>query len=348
MRRTVVCTAWGPPQYASARVVGIPSFRFAIYPEKRFARPLPRVGRILKEFQPDLIHAVNPGFLSFSAIYYARRLGVPLIASYHTHIPTYARYYRLAWLEPLLWQCFKTIHNKADITLCPSQATLKELKRRGFRNLDVWDRGVDLQLFSPSKRSERMRSRLLKGKDFGQKILLFVGRLAQEKGIEGLRVVLEQEPGIHLAVVGDGPYRTELERIFAGTNVTFMGYLFGEELAEAYASADGFIFPSTTETLGLVLFEAMASGLPIMAADSPATREVLENGQAGLIFNSLDCQSILSTARELLFSGQTRERILKRAQEVASNLDWSGPTQQLVRHYQGLFQSRQSALVRFE
>ncbi|WP_067928574.1 glycosyltransferase family 4 protein [Alicyclobacillus shizuokensis] len=338
-----------PPQYASARVIGVPSFRFYLYPEKRFAWPFPRVGRILREFQPDLIHSVNPGFLSFAAIYYSRRLRVPLIASYHTHIPAYARYYRLHWLEPMLWWCFRTIHNRAAINLCPSEATMAELRARGFRNLALWDRGVDLRRFSPDHRSLEMRRRLLgrPGADAKSvrdtRILLYVGRLAAEKGIERLRPCLDKMSNIHLAIVGDGPHRAALEQTFAGTNTTFTGYLFGDELAQAYASADGFVFPSTTETLGLVLYEAMASGLPIMAAESPATLEVLEHGRAGWLFNPLSPDSILATLTDLFTNQRRRQAVRKRAQELVSQLDWSGPTQQLIDYYYRLFHMQDPA-----
>lgn len=336
-----------PETYASATIVGVPSFRFNLYPEKKFARPIPRVGKALKKFQPDLIHSVNPGFLSFAAIYYARWLGIPLLASYHTHIPSYARYYHLTWLEPFLWFCFRTIHNRAAINLCPSKATLRELESRGFRNLAVWERGVDLELFSPRRRSETMRFRLLNGTDSEKKILLFVGRLASEKGIQRLRTYLDQMPNLHLAIVGEGPYRTELEKIFESANVTFLGYLFGEELAEAYASADGFIFPSTTETLGLVLYEAMASGLPIIAAESPATREVLQEGQAGFMFDPLDPKSIMDTVKRFLNDEPKRVEVQTRTAQIVEKLDWSGPTKQLVHYYRNLFQSQQTVMAHF-
>jgi glycosyltransferase involved in cell wall biosynthesis len=325
-----------PPRYAGATIVGVPSFRFFLYPEKKFAKPIPRVGRVLKAFRPDLIHAVNPGFLGWAAIWYARRFGVPLIASYHTHIPTYARYYRLPWLEPVLWRAFRAMHNRAQINLCPSRATLSELEARGFRNLGLWERGVDLEMFSPGARSQSMRERLLNGPDVGQKLLLFVGRLAKEKGIEKLRTCLDRMPDVHLAIVGDGPYRATLESVFAGSRTFFAGYLFGEELTQAYASADGFVFPSTTETLGLVLYEAMASGLPVAAADSPATREVLEGGQAGWIFDANDVESMVQALSELLCNSARRAEVQERARDTVLRLDWSEPTRQLLSHYERL------------
>ena len=308
-------------------------FSFFPVPREKFAQPLPRVGRHLREFAPHLTHAVNPGFLGPAAVYYARRLKLPLIASYHTHIPAYASHYGLSWLEPLLWWSFRTIHNRAAINLCPSRATLQELGSRGFRNLELWERGVDLALFSPDRRSATMRSRLLGGREEKDRVVLYVGRLAREKGIERLRLCLDARPDVHLAIVGDGPYRAALETVFAGTQTTFLGYLFGEELAEAYASADGFVFPSTTETLGLVLYEAMASGLPVLAAASPATQEVLEHGRAGFLFDPQDEHSLLAAFERLVDADTERQRISARAREIVCKLDWSRSTRQLLEHY---------------
>jgi glycosyltransferase involved in cell wall biosynthesis len=277
---------------------------------------------------------VNPALRGLGAVYYAWRERLPLVASFHTNVPAYARHYGLKALEPVLWWYFRTLHNRADINLATSRAMLDELSRHGFERLDLWDRGVDVELFSDKRRSARMRARLAGEDGFNGHILLYVGRLAAEKGIERLRPCLDLRPDIRLAIVGDGPHRAQLERVFAGTRTVFTGYLHGEELAEAYASADGFVFPSTTETLGLVLFEAMASGLPVMAADSPPTREVLENGAAGILFDPTDTLSIMSALDQLFEPDGPRERIRQRGREIVAALDWRGPTRQLLEHYE--------------
>jgi glycosyltransferase involved in cell wall biosynthesis len=327
-----------PEKYASATVVGIPAMPFFLYPEKRFSFPLPRIRKYLEKFQPDLIHTVNPAFLGLGAIYYAWRLHLPLLASYHTNVPGYAKHYHLDFLEPALWWYFRTLHNRASINLCTSKATLQILKEQGFQNLGLWERGVDVQLFQTAKRSSDMRRRL-GAVDDNEQILLYVGRLASEKGLERLRPCLDQMPNLRLAIVGDGPHRSELQRVFSGTRTTFTGYMHGAELAEAYASADGFIFPSTTETLGLVLFEAMASGLPILAADSPPTREVLEDGRAGFIFDSRSSESIVHAIQNLFEDMSGRAAVRERGLMIAKGLDWYGPTMQLIHHYERLCQS---------
>lgn len=328
-----------PKKYASATIVGIPAMPFILYPEKRFALPWPRIGRHIKRFQPDLIHAVNPAFLGLGGIYYAWRFHLPLVASYHTNVPAYAHHYRLDFLEPALWWYFRTLHNRANLNLATSRATMAELDKQDFRNLGLWERGVDVELYRQAKRSDDMRARLAPTAEETDPVLLYVGRLASEKNIERIRPCLDAIPNLHLAIVGDGPYRGELERIFAGTQTAFTGYMHGMELAEAYASADAFLFPSTTETLGLVLFEAMASGLPVLAAASPPTREVLEDGRAGFIFNPDSEASMIQLVKDMLRDTERREAVRARGGEIADSLDWSGPSQQLLDHYQSICQA---------
>jgi glycosyltransferase involved in cell wall biosynthesis len=325
-----------PDEYACAKIVGMPAMPFFLYPEKRFSLPLPRIRKKLLEFRPDLIHVVNPAFLGLGGIYYARRYRIPLVASYHTNVPGYARHYHLNFLEPALWWYFRTLHNRAELNLCTSRATQSEVIEHGIKRVSLWERGVDFELYEGANASQEMRNILAPDATLSDKILLYVGRLASEKGIEKLKPILDETPNIHLAIVGDGPYRSELERVFTGSRTKFVGYLHGDELARAYASADGFVFPSTTETLGLVLFEAMAAGLPVIAADSPPTREVLEEGKAGFIFDSLRPESILQAVHSLFSDEEKRKTVQNRGREIAATLDWGGPTQQLISHYQAV------------
>lgn len=336
----LVAPEGGPSTYASAKVVGVPAFRFFLYPDKNFALPRLRVGKILRDFQPDLVHVLNPAFLGLAGIFFARRYRYPLIASYHTNVPAYARHYHWDFLEPVLWWYFRALHNRAEVNLCTSRATLSELDAHGFHNLALWERGVDVALYRNAPRTQAMRERLLGAPDTGQKLLLYVGRLAAEKGIQQVRPCLDAIPEAHFAIVGDGPHRAELERVFAGTKTQFTGFLHGEELAQAYAAADGFIFPSTTETLGLVLFEAMASGIPVLAANSAPTREVLEEGRAGFIFDPATPSSMVASMKELLYNEEQRTAIQTRARAIADDLDWAGPTRQLIGEYERVYQRR--------
>ncbi len=332
----IFAPAGGPETYASAKVVGLPTFRFFLYPEKPFAFPRRFVGKAIREFEPDLIHVVNPAFLGLGGIYYARKWRIPLVASFHTNVPAYARHYHLDFLEPILWWYFRSLHNRAEMNLCTSRAMQTELRRQRFKEVGLWERGVDVELYSTARASADMRQRLMGALSAApeHRLLLYVGRLASEKGLERLRTLLDRDERIHLAIVGDGPHRRPLEQVFAGSNTVFTGYLHGHDLAEAYVSADAFVFPSTTETLGLVLFEAMAAGLPIMAADSEPTREVLENGAAGIIFNAADPMSMQAAVDSILYDNKVRSMVTERGHQIAGDLDWAGPTRQLIGHYQ--------------
>ena len=251
----VFCPEGCPDEYMGARLIGVPAMPLPLYPELKLALPRPAVSEAIDSFQPDLIHVVNPAVLGLGGIWLAKSKSIPLIASYHTHLPKYLEHYGMGMLEPLLWELLKAAHNQALLNLCTSTAMVQELSDKGIQNTDLWQRGVDTDLFRPELRSDTMRARLLGGHDDRGALLLYVGRLSAEKQIERIRPVLETLPDARLALVGDGPHRQQLEKHFEGTATTFVGYLAGEELAGAYASGDAFLFPSSTETLGLVLLE---------------------------------------------------------------------------------------------
>lgn len=335
---TVIAPDLGVTDFEGVKIIGIPARAFFLYRSKKLSMPSRKVGALLEMLQPDLVHVVNPALLGVAGIYYARRLRLPLVASYHTQIPKYADYYRLPFLKPILWWYFRTLHNRADLNLCTSQSVQTELNDKGFRNVQLWKRGVDVDQFGPHHRDREMRDRLSNGQP-GKTILLYVGRLAQEKGIEQIRDVLVSSPDVCLALVGDGPHRAYLENYYQGTNTIFTGFLYGEDLAKAYASADVFVFPSTTETLGLVILEAMASGLPVIAGRSGPTSEQIKDGVTGVLFNA-DQSGGLTEAVGLMMDVTVRERISAEAYAAARQLGWSEPSEQLSDYYKSVLQEK--------
>jgi glycosyltransferase involved in cell wall biosynthesis len=180
---------------------------------------------------------------------------------------------------------------------------------------------------------------LLSGGLSSQTVLLYVGRLAPEKGIEQIRDALNASPQLCLALVGDGPHRTFLENYFRGTNTVFTGFLHGESLAQAYASADLFVFPSTTETLGLVILEAMASGLPVIAGISGPTCEQIEDGVTGVLFDT-DRPGALAEAITSLSEPGIQERISSNAYAAAGQVSWKEPSEQLLGYYEDVLQEK--------
>ncbi len=194
-----------PSEYCDARVVGAPSIPLPVYPNFRLGLPLiVGLDTTLANFAPDIIHAVSPILLGMVGLSYARRHRVPLIASYHAQIPTYAQRYGAGVFEPLLWWYMRALHNQAQINLCTSHPVLAQLRERGFQRLQLWAPGVDTALFAPHRRTEIWRERLLGGRSDAT-LLLYVGRLAKEKALESLAPALAALPGCHLALVGEGP-----------------------------------------------------------------------------------------------------------------------------------------------
>jgi glycosyltransferase involved in cell wall biosynthesis len=331
----VFCPEGGLKEYKGAQIEGVSGFPLPLYPELKLALPRPSIGEALEAFQPDLIHVVNPAVLGLAGIYYSKTMEIPLVASYHTHLPKYLEHYGLGMLEGMLWELLKAMHNQARINLCTSTAMQQELTEHGIENVQVWQRGVDTDLFRPELANTAMRDRLSQGHPEAP-LLLYIGRLSAEKEIDRIKPILEATPGARLALVGDGPYREELEKHFEGTPTHFVGYLEGEELASAYASADAFIFPSRTETLGLVLLEAMAAGCPTVAANAGGIPDIVSDGVNGFLFDPTDEAGAIKATQRLLAARAERELLRRNARIEAERWGWRGATQQLQKFYAGV------------
>lgn len=331
-RVLVVSPDGGITEYKGARVYGVSGFPLPLYPELKLALPRPAIGDVLEKFQPDIIHVVNPAVLGLAGLFYGKVLKIPLVASYHTHLPQYLQHYGLGMLEGLLWELLKVGHNQAQLNLCTSTAMMQELTARGIERVDLWQRGVDTELFHPDLASHQMRSHLSQGNPQSP-LLLYVGRLSAEKEIERIKPILEAIPDARLALVGDGPHRLALEKHFAGTNTLFVGYLTGRELGSAFASADAFIFPSRTETLGLVLLEAMAAGCPVVAANSGGITDIVNSGVNGYLFDPEDDKGAIAATQRLLEQKQERESIRENARLEAERWGWAAATRQLQEYY---------------
>ncbi|OIP69130.1 MAG: glycosyl transferase [Oscillatoriales cyanobacterium CG2_30_40_61] len=329
----VISPAGGLTDYKGARIYGVEGVPLPLYPELKLGIPHPGIGVELEKFQPDLIHIANPAILGLGGLYYAKKLNIPLVASYHTHLPQYLHHYGLGMLEEVLWSMLRAAHNQAQLNLCTSTAMVQELDNHGIERLDLWQRGVDTEMFQPGWASVEMRDRLSQGHP-DCNLLLYVGRLGAEKEIERIKPVLETLPNARLALVGDGPNRQALEAHFQGTPTHFVGYLRGKDLAAAYASADAFIFPSRTETLGLVLLEAMAAGTPVVAARSGGIPDIVTDGVNGYLFDPRDEQGAITATQRLFANPQERETLRQNARLEAERWGWAAATQQLRSYYQ--------------
>jgi glycosyltransferase involved in cell wall biosynthesis len=273
-----------PARYADTPVIPLEGLRFPPYPDFKLISPFVRIEGVLRDFAPDLIHALNPITLGLAAIRHARRLGVPVVASYHTDVPGFLARWGHRALGCAMQAYMRWVHNQADLNLCPSRVTMAHLERLGYKRLKVWSRGVDGDRFHPRKRGDDWRARLTDG-ETDKPLFVFVGRLSHEKRVHWIRPVFDALPGVRLAVVGDGPARPALQRLFASTPTVFTGALRGDDLAHAYASADAFVFPGANETLGNVVLEAMASGLPVIAPRAGGYLDFVIEDETALLFD---------------------------------------------------------------
>jgi phosphatidylinositol alpha 1,6-mannosyltransferase len=260
-------------------------------------------------------------------------LGVPFVTSYHTSFGAYTRYYNLGLLERPAWGFLRWFHNGGLRTFCPTDAVREELASHGFERLSIWGRGVDRARFNVVKRSRAMR-RLI-GADDDSVVVAYVGRIAKEKGLdhllEAMHRVSRSSPAVTFAFAGDGPY-LEHCRAQAPAGTTFLGRLEGDDLATFYASADLFLFPSSTDTFGNVLLEAMASGLPIVAADATPTREIARD--AATYYAPDDPDALAASLDALANDAARRAARAAAGQARVDAFCWNGVFDRLVAEYE--------------
>lgn len=320
-----------PASYAGAEIVPLNGMPLPLYPEVKLTPPQPGLTARLQRFQPDLVHLVGPVVLGAIVPGIVRRLGLPLIASYHTDFGTYSQHYGLGFLKHGVNAWLRWIHNRCRINLCPSRFTMNVLRAAGFRRLRIWGRGVDIERFHPRYRSEPWRAAV--GVQPGERVVLYVGRVAVEKRVDLLPEAIRGLPNTRLVIVGDGPFRAELQRRCARLPVHFTGYLKGDDLATAYASADVFVFPSDTDTFGQVVQEAMASALPVVAARAGGALDLIHHGQNGYLFTPGVVSDLRSRLREVLASDERRLAQGTVGRGIAEQRSWPRVMQELMGYY---------------
>ncbi|MEZ5894293.1 MAG: glycosyltransferase family 1 protein, partial [Parvularculaceae bacterium] len=292
--------------------------------------------RRLDRFAPTIIHVAAPDWLGYSALNYARKNGVPAVASFHTRFDTYPRYYGMAWLESHITNYMRRFYGRCERIYAPSPSMVEELKRdRIGRDIGLWARGVDQSLFNPARRDLAWRRGL--GVQDGDILVAFVGRVVLEKGIDifadAVKRAAAVNPNIRALVVGDGPERRNFESLLP--TGAFTGYLQGEDLARAYASADIFFNPSVTETFGNVTLEAMASGLPSICAAASGSKSLVDHGETGLLVaDARNAENFAAAIVELAGDPERRVGMGAAARSSASVFDWDAILDGLIGEYQ--------------
>jgi glycosyltransferase involved in cell wall biosynthesis len=342
--RVFAPTVEEPPVDHAGTLVPVRSVPAPGRPEYRVALGLSRSARReLEAFRPNLFHVATPDLLGRSARKLARRWGVPLVASYHTHFSSYLKYYGLGLLEGALWAYLRRFYRPCQHVYVPSPSMAEVLRHRGITGgLRLWQRGVDTTRFSPDRRSLEWRRAQGIGDD--EVVVTFVSRLVREKGLDVFAEVVQglRARGLphRCLVVGDGPARDEIAARLPGA--TFTGYLEGDALARAYASADVFVFPSDTETFGNVTLEAMASGLPTVCADATGSSTLVDEERTGLLAPSGNTGAFLDATARLVMRTRMRRRMGRAARQRAERYDWQAILSRVAGYYDEILNPRRA------
>lgn len=335
----VVAPKMGVDHYHSTPIVGVPGVPLPLYPELRIGPPTLSTYQQLKAFQPDIAHFIHPVLIGIPGMMMARWLDVPVVASFHLDLARLVHHYNLGFMEPVTDALTRAVFNSADAALAPSKAIMRDMERIGVRNVGLWGRGVDAEKFNPRFRSNDMRHAMSDGHP-EDTLMLYVGRISSEKQIDHLRPLLDAVPGTRLAIIGDGPARADMEALFAGTPTKFMGYMKGEPLSEAYASADMFVFPSSMETFGLVVVEAMAAGLPVVASRVGGIPDVVKVGVNGYTFDSGDVAGLIEGVRQVASSRARITEMGIAARAFAETQSWEAMMDEVVDLYVRLIEEK--------
>lgn len=325
----------------SPQVKRFSSMPFLLYPECRLVFPNPlKMKKILYGFQPTLLHIATPFNLGWAGIKYGQKHHIPMVASYDTHVDQYLQYYRLPFLDKWFWSYMRWFHRPFQKVYVPSESTKRKVQQQLHSNIEIWGRGVDYHFFTPEKRSNEVREKYnIKEKN----IVLYVGRISPEKDIELVLEAFHYLPAdlrnnTHLLMVGAGPlyeslsteYSSDLEQY---KNITFTGFVEGESLAQIYAAADIFFFPSATETFGNVVLEAQSSGLPVIAAKAGGVEQLISNGETGLLCAPHDVASFRAALISLLINPSQRTVLGQQARQSTLSKSWDSILGNLVTSY---------------
>ncbi len=315
----------------------LPSWPLPVYPDVRLSLPLVRrVERAVRLAQPDIVHAQTEFVIGRLGARAARRAGVSLVTSYHTDFGKYADVYGMSALRSTVTRSIAAFHRSAERTYTPSEPSANALRAMGVPHVEVWGRGVDINVFSPQRRAQGLRDSLGVGDGL---LFLHVGRLAAEKDVESILAAFAEARmrlsprKVQLVIAGAGP-RADALRARAPGNTTFLGHLNrATDLPSLYASADAFLFASTTETLGLVVLEAMASGVPVIAAPEGGVSDHLRHGVNGLAYPAGNIAAFAHAIERVAIDELLRRELAVGARRTAEQLSWDNELDRLDESY---------------
>ena len=324
-----------PAFAATGDLVDIPAIPIPGRSEYRLPISLPaRVRRDLEHFNPNIVHISSPDFVAHRAVSWARRHRIAAVASVHTRFDTYCAYYGLQFLEPLARGIMRRLYHRCEVVLAPAESTASILRaQRMNRNIAIWARGIDRNQFNPERRD--LGWRLSQGIADDELAIAFLGRVVMEKGLDVFADAIHAFATFGLKhrvlVIGDGPARPWFEEQLP--DAIFTGQLTGADLARALASADVFLNPSITEAFGNVTLEAMACGLPVIAAQATGATNLVRHGITGMLVDGTDPDEFAEALSLYGRDPELRRRHGEAGLEVAQRMDWDTINSAVIRAY---------------
>lgn len=322
------------------------SISFWFYKDCRISFPnIFKIIKILRSFQPDIIHVMSEYPMGIAGIIAGKLLGIPIVSSYTTHIANYTQYVKLSLLKPLVLSYFQYFHSKSKRVLVPSYDAIRYLNHNGIKHTRLFTRGIDTKRFHPKHRDHQLRR---EWNAEGKIVFLYVGRISAEKNLSVLinayGAIKKYYPDqVGLVMVGDGPLLEYCKKNLPQDTV-FTGFLTGDSLAKAYASADVFVFPSSSETLGNVVLEAMASGLCVIGSNEGGVGELIKNYDNGISFDSKYAHILSDLMLKVMDRPELREYLRTGGRNFAKDRSWLSIFDALMFEYRVVIKENQKNL----
>ncbi len=322
-------------------VVVMPSVPIPLYPDYRLGFYTASTEKQLDAFKPDVVHISTPDIIGNRFLKYARKRRLPIVSVYHTDFPSYLGYYRLGFAENFVWKYLRKFYNVCDALFVPTREMKTRLESRGIRNVEIWGRGIDRELFNPARRSSLVRE----GWQAGEKtVIAYAGRFVWYKDIQIVMEVYDRFSRSDLAddvlfvMIGSGPEEEALRRRMP--TAVFPGYLVGTELPEAYASSDLFLFPSTTEAFGNVVLEGFSSGLPAVVSDIGGCKELVRRSDGGCIAEAGNHEQFFNFCMQLIRDKALYNKKRQNGLDFAEKMSWPVINGTLIERYEGIIEGK--------
>ena len=325
-----------PQKKSGLQIFTLPSVPLPMYKDYRIAFPTLSLRNQLRRFRPDAIHVTVPDLVGKELLRLARDMKIPAVTSFHTDFPSYLESYKLGALEDLSWKYLGWFYNQSLAVYAPTDEMKFKLTLNGVENVRLWRRGISPDEFSPHFRDLGIRGQW---DAEGKIVILFSGRFVWYKDlqtfVEVYRLFNRRAPGkARFVLAGDGPVRRELEEMMP--DARFTGYLKGEDLSRVYASSDMLLFPSTTETFGNVVQEAVASGIPAVVSNVGGCQEIVNRSGAGLVAQAKDAESFFNSCRCLMDNPRLARAMKQHGLLYAREQSWDRINLQLADDFEAI------------